>query len=139
MADAVALQTQIPLVKSVSPNVDGSIQAITTIRTVHAVPRGVAGVLRHDAGQSTRERFSDPTIRRSAADVCAIGRTVRDQSFGPTAVGKVMRVSGMPCSGCATLQPKGMSVLGQDQDDVIIIAALDRDEEDQRRLLAGRH
>ncbi len=57
-----------------------------------------------------------------AADVCVIGRTVRDQLFGATdAVGKIMRVSGLPCHVVATLQAKGLSMTGQDQDDVIIM------------------
>jgi putative ABC transport system permease protein len=56
------------------------------------------------------------------ADVCILGRTVRDQLFGVgDPVGKVIRVNNLPCKVVATLQPKGLSMSGQDQDDTIVI------------------
>jgi putative ABC transport system permease protein len=36
-------------------------------------------------------------------------------------VGKVIRVNSLPCKVVATLQPKGLSLSGQDQDDTIIL------------------
>src|SRR5882672_7057689 len=57
-----------------------------------------------------------------AADICVIGRTVRDQLFGvEDPVGKVIRVNGLPCKVVATLHPKGQSLSGQDQDDTVIL------------------
>jgi len=57
-----------------------------------------------------------------AADVCVIGKTVREQLFGvENPVGKVMRVNSLPCKVVATLHPKGLSLSGQDQDDTIIL------------------
>jgi putative ABC transport system permease protein len=65
--------------------------------------------------------FSQDDVDR-AADVCAIGRTVRDQLFGvQDPVGKVIRVNNLPCKVVATLHPKGLSLSGQDQDDTIIL------------------
>jgi len=65
--------------------------------------------------------FSQDDVDR-AADVCAIGRTVRDQLFGvEDPIGKVMRVKDLPCKVVATLHPKGLSVSGQDQDDTILM------------------
>jgi putative ABC transport system permease protein len=47
---------------------------------------------------------------------------VRYQLFGvEDPVGKVIRVNSLPCKVVATLLPKGLSLSGQDQDDVIII------------------
>jgi putative ABC transport system permease protein len=47
---------------------------------------------------------------------------VRDQLFGVVdPVGKVIRVNNLPCKVVATLQPKGLSLSGQDQDDTIIV------------------
>jgi putative ABC transport system permease protein len=56
------------------------------------------------------------------ADVCILGRTVRDQLFGVgDPVGKLIRVNNLPCKVVATLQPKGLSMSGQDQDDTVVI------------------
>jgi putative ABC transport system permease protein len=65
--------------------------------------------------------FSQDDVDR-AADVCVIGRTVRDQLFGvEDPVGRVIRVNNLPCKVVATLHPKGLSLSGQDQDDTIIL------------------
>jgi putative ABC transport system permease protein len=65
--------------------------------------------------------FSQDDVDR-ASDVCVVGRTVRGQLFGvEDPVGKVIRVNNLPCKVVATLQPKGLSLSGQDQDDVIIL------------------
>ncbi len=123
VADAAALQAQIPLIKSVSPNVDGSIQIIYRNQNWYTRYRGVSpeyfDIKRWPVDQGAI--FGPGDVER-AADVCVIGRTVRDQLFGATdAVGKIMRVSGLPCHVVATLQAKGLSMTGQDQDDVIIM------------------
>ena len=65
--------------------------------------------------------FSQEDVDR-AADVCVIGRSVRDQLFGvEDPIGKVIRVRDLPCKIVGTLMPKGLSVSGQDQDDTIIL------------------
>jgi putative ABC transport system permease protein len=47
---------------------------------------------------------------------------VREQLFGvEDPIGKVMRVTNLPCKIVATLLPKGLSVSGQDEDDVIVL------------------
>ena len=57
-----------------------------------------------------------------AADVCVIGRTVREQLFGASdPIGKIIRLKDLPCKVIAVLQPKGLSVSGQDQDDTVIL------------------
>src|SRR5258705_3035062 len=123
MADAVAIKNQISLIKSVSPNVDDPVQVIYGNQNWHTSYRGVSpeyfDIKRWYVDQGAI--FSQDDVDR-AADVCTIGRTVRDQLFGvEDPIGKVIRVSGLPCKVVATLHPKGLSLSGQDQDDTIII------------------
>jgi len=123
LADAVAIKNQIPLIKSVSPNVDGSIQIIYANQNWYTGYRGVSPDY-FDIKRWTLDQgafFTADDVERSA-DVCVIGRTVRDQLFGAKdAVGQVIRVRDLPCKVVATMKPKGLSVSGQDQDDTVIM------------------
>ena len=123
MADALAVKNQVSLIKSVSPNVDDPVQVIYGNQNWHTSYRGVTpeyfDIKRWYVDQGAI--FSQDDVDR-AADVCAIGRTVRDQLFGvQDPVGKVIRVNNLPCKVVATLHPKGLSLSGQDQDDTIIL------------------
>jgi len=123
LGDASAIKNQIPLIKSVSPNVDGSIQIIYANQNWYTGYRGVSpeyfDIKRWFVDQGAF--FGQDDVDR-AADVCVIGRTVRDQLFGSDdPIGAVVRVRGLPCRVVATLQPKGLSVSGQDQDDTILL------------------
>jgi len=123
LADAAAIKDQIPLIKSVSPNVDGSTQVVYGNQNWFTTYRGVSpeyfDIKRWAVDQGAV--FSPDDVDR-AADVCAIGRTVRDQLFGvEEPIGEVIRLHNLPCKVVATLKPKGLSVSGQDQDDTIIL------------------
>src|SRR5438876_2372139 len=123
LSDGVAIKDQIPLIKSVSPNVDGSIQIIYANQNWYTGYRGVSpeyfDIKRWYVDQGAI--FSQDDVDR-AADVCVIGRTVREQLFGVEApVGKVISINSLPCKVVATLHPKGLSLSGQDQDDTIIL------------------
>jgi putative ABC transport system permease protein len=122
-ADAIAIKNQVSLIKSVSPNVDGNIQIIYANQNWYTRYRGVSpeyfDIARWFIDQGAA--FSQDDVDR-AADVCLIGRTVRDQLFGvEDPIGKVMRVTNLPCKIVGTLIPKGLSMSGQDQDDIIIM------------------
>ncbi len=123
MADAVAIREQVPLIKLVSPNVDGGVQVIYGNQNWFTRYRGVSpeyfDVKRWPVAEGAR--FSHDDVDR-AADVCVIGRTVRNQLFGAEdPVGKVIRFNGLPCKVVAVLEPKGLATSGQDQDDTIIM------------------
>lgn len=115
LSDAIAIKQQIRLIKSVSPNVDGSTQIIYANQNWFTSYRGVSPecfpIKRWEIGEGAA--FSQEDVER-AADVCVIGRTVRDQLFGPEqALGKVLRIQGLPCKVVATMKPKGLSLSGQ--------------------------
>jgi putative ABC transport system permease protein len=121
--DAWAIQRQIPLIKAVSPNVDGSLQVIYGNQNWFTGYRGVSpeyfDIKRWVVDQGAAFTHDDV---ENAADVCAIGRTVREQLFGAEdPIGKVIRVNGLPVKVVATLMPKGLSMSGQDQDDTILM------------------
>jgi hypothetical protein len=123
LGDAEAIQKQIPLIKAVSPNVDGSVQVIYGNQNWFTRYRGVSpeyfDIKRWVVDQGAAFTHDDV---ENAANVCAIGRTVRAQLFGAeNPIGKVIRVVGLPCKVVATLQPKGLSMSGQDQDDTILL------------------
>jgi putative ABC transport system permease protein len=122
-ADALAIKNQVSLIKSISPNVDDPVQVIYGNQNWHTSYRGVSPeyfeIKRWFVDQGAV--FSQDDVDR-AADVCVLGRTVRDQLFGvEDPVGKVIRVNSLPCKVVATVLPKGLSLSGQDQDDTLII------------------
>ncbi|MBK5187236.1 MAG: ABC transporter permease [Gemmatimonadaceae bacterium] len=123
LGDALAIQAQVPLIKKVSPNVDGQTQVIFGNQNWYTGYRGVSpeylDIKRWSIDQGAA--FSSDDVEH-AADVCLIGRTVREQLFGSTnPIGQVIRVKDLPCKVIGTLQPKGLAVSGQDQDDTIIM------------------
>ena len=65
--------------------------------------------------------FYDQEIR-SAAKVCLLGRTVADNLFGnDDPLQKTIRIRKVPFTVIGLLEPKGQSMMGQDQDDVIYV------------------
>jgi putative ABC transport system permease protein len=59
---------------------------------------------------------------RSANKIAVIGKTIADQLFpGEDPLGQVIRIKNVPFIVVGMLTPKGLSVQGQDQDDLIII------------------
>jgi putative ABC transport system permease protein len=123
VADAVAIRQQISLIKLVSPNVDGSFQVIYGNQNWYTGYRGVSPEY-FDIKRWGLDRgafFTQDDVDR-ADGVCVIGRTVQRQLFGAEdPIGKVIRVRDMPCRVVATLQPKGLSLSGQDQDDTVLM------------------
>jgi putative ABC transport system permease protein len=63
-----------------------------------------------------------PQDVRSANKVAVIGKTIADQLYpGEDPLGQIVRVKNVPFIVVGMLAPKGLSVQGQDQDDLIII------------------
>jgi putative ABC transport system permease protein len=123
MADAIAIKNQIALIKSVSPNVDGSIQIVYGNQNWFSRFRGVSpeyfDIKRWPAVEGAV--FSQDDVDR-AADVCLIGRTVRENLFGAQdPIGQVIRFKGLPCRVIGVLQARGLSSSGQDQDDWVAL------------------
>jgi len=69
---------------------------------------------------SSGQFFTDAD-NRSATKVCVLGQTVATNLFGDEdPVGKTIRIKNIPFRVVGVLEPKGGSMMGQDQDDIIV-------------------
>ena len=65
--------------------------------------------------------FTDQDLR-SAAKVCVVGQTVARQLFGDEEpIGQIIRIKNVPFQVVGLLRAKGMSVMGSDQDDIVVV------------------
>ncbi len=65
--------------------------------------------------------FTEQDVR-AASKVAVIGATVAKQLFGEEeSIGQIMRVRNVPFQVIGVLKPKGTSIMGSDQDDVVIV------------------
>ena len=121
--DAWAIRDSIPLIKKVSPNVDGRIQIIYGNQNWSTTYRGISPeyfrIARWTIVAGTA--FSQKEVD-SFANACLVGQTVIEQLFGSEdPVGKTIRVGGLPFRVIGVLGSKGQSAFGNDQDDVIMM------------------
>jgi putative ABC transport system permease protein len=123
LADMQDIQSQVPLIRAQTPNVDGRITLIYNKRNWFTFYRGVTPEffeIRKWELQSGA-LFTKEDVDR-AAPVCVVGQTVADNLFtDEDPVGKIIRARDLPCKVVGILRPKGASVTGQDQDDFIIL------------------
>jgi putative ABC transport system permease protein len=121
--DADAIRRELPGVSLISPE----------IRTVSQVAAGNQNWYTQILGESgdyldlrqwplaAGAMFTDQDIR-SANKVAILGKTVADQLYGnDNPIGQIVRVKNVPFIVVGTLAPKGLSVMGTDQDDVILM------------------
>jgi putative ABC transport system permease protein len=121
--DGLAIMKQVPLLKSMSPQVDANTQVIYGNRNWSTHYRGVSPdyftIKRWPVVQGVP--FNNDDVVR-AATVCVLGNTVSEQLFpGENPIGKTVRLTTMPCQVVGVLQAKGQSGFGQDQDDTILL------------------
>ncbi len=123
MGDAEAISNGVPFIKSVSPNVDGTVLVASGNRNWTTHYRGVTpeflDIRRWELAEGAP--FTNRDVVH-AANVCMIGQTVRRQLFGAEeAVGRDIRINKQIFRVIGVLAPKGQSTSGQDQDDTIIL------------------
>jgi putative ABC transport system permease protein len=121
--DAVSIVEQVPMIKSMSPNVDGHVQVVYGGENWATQYRGVTPeFLQIRRWRMRLGAFFSAADVEAAVPVCVLGQTVVENLFGlddPT--GKTIRVQGLPCKVTGVLLAKGFSATGQDQDDVVIM------------------
>jgi putative ABC transport system permease protein len=123
MEDAEAILHEVPLIKSISPNVDGPVLIAWGNRNWTTRYRGVTpeflDIRRWELAEGDPFTASDV---KHAADVCLIGQTVRRELFGAEeAVGQDVRINKQIFRVVGVLAAKGQSTTGYDQDDTVIM------------------
>jgi putative ABC transport system permease protein len=121
--DATAIGREVPGVTTTSPE----------IRTVSQVAAGNQNWFTQILGEgegylelrqwplAQGSMFSDQDVR-SANKVAVIGQTTARQLYGDSgALGQIIRIKNVPFIIVGQLSPKGLSMMGSDQDDVLVI------------------
>ena len=123
MGDAQAILRDVPLIKAMSPQIDGRVQLIYGNKNWRTTYRGVSPdyleIKRYEVDEG--DVFTQTEIDR-ASSVVLVGKTVRDQLFGEgPALGQQLRIGSQIFEVIGVLKPKGQSAMGQDQDDAILL------------------
>jgi len=123
LGDALAISEQVPLIRSMSPNVDGHVQVVYGGENWATQYRGVAPeYIQIRLWRLRRGAFFTKADVDAAAPVCVLGQTVIDNLFGSDdPIGATIRIQGLPCKVTGVLQAKGFSAMGQDQDDFVLL------------------
>jgi putative ABC transport system permease protein len=121
--DAAALREGLTDVRGVSPSAQRQARVVygseNTDTTVTGTDQYFFTV--QDWVVAEGRPFSDGDIR-GASSVCIIGQTVKTVLFGPAdPIGNRMRVNGMSCEVIGTVEAKGQSAFGTDQDSVVFM------------------
>ena len=121
--DAEAIAREIPTVEAVSSSAS---KGMTVVYGNENWSTNVTGTDNHyffvrnitiDKGR----RFTDAELRGGKA-VCVIGETVRKELFGDTdIIGIKIRLNKISCEVIGTIESKGQSSMGSDQDDIILV------------------
>ena len=121
--DAEAIQHEIPLIRRISPQVDGNVQAISETKNWATRYRGETPdyLAIKKWTLSLGQSFSQDDVDQSASKIL-LGQTVREQLFGDSnPIGQLVRLQGQPFEVVGVLDPKGQSTDGRDQDDWILL------------------
>ncbi|HEV2209117.1 MAG TPA: ABC transporter permease [Verrucomicrobiae bacterium] len=123
LQDALAIQTQLQGVTAVSPENNTRTQVIAGNQNWNTRILGEAPeyLQIRQWPMAEGEMFGEPQVQ-TAAKVCVIGRTVARELFpNEDPLGKTIRVRDVPCQIIGELQAKGLSPMGSDQDDVVVV------------------
>ena len=122
--DALAIKREIPTVTAVSPEVRGGAQL-----TAGGENWSTGNLLGESADYLDIRHwplaegigFTEQDIRTSGK-VAIIGQTIATQLYGEESpVGKVLRIKNVPFLVTGVLTPKGLNLMGQDQDDIVVL------------------
>ena len=121
--DAEAIRREVPLLKRISPQVDGTIHVASSTRNWTTRYRGETpdylAIKKWELALGAP--FSDDDVTAAASKVL-LGETVRKELFGAdNPVGQVIRINGQLFEVAGVLAPKGQNADGRDQDDWLLL------------------
>jgi len=121
--DALDIERQVPNVKLGSPEQRTSVQVASSdgnwFTNIQGEGEDYLDIRQWALAEGAMFTGADV---RTVAKVAVIGKTVADKLYTDgDALGKVLRIKGVPFVVVGVLVPKGLSLRGDDQDDVVII------------------
>jgi len=121
--DADAILRECSAVSTVAPMHNGSAQVVFGNQNwstgIQGTTQGILEV--KDCSLTTGRNMTDQDVR-NATKVCLLGQTVVDNLFGSMdPIGQIIRIKKIPFMVIGVLESKGQSLVGQDQDDTIIV------------------
>jgi putative ABC transport system permease protein len=122
-SDVVALRNDAPSLAAVSPEVRANGQVIYSNQNTQTTIYGVSEEYLNIRKLVIKSgRIFNSNEVKSMAKVCILGQTVVENLFGEGAdpVGLSIRIKNLPFQIIGTLEDKGESGMGQDQDDLIL-------------------
>jgi putative ABC transport system permease protein len=123
LSDYEAIKEQIPWVTNVTPQADTRVQVVYGNRNWGTSVRGVSPeyLALRGWGIVRGGMYTEVDVER-AKTVCVLGQTIVDQLFGlQDPIGETIRVNNEPCVVLGSLEAKGQSATGQDQDDQFLM------------------
>jgi putative ABC transport system permease protein len=123
LEDAEAIEREIPGVTVVSPEVRSTTQIAAGNQNwaTQILGESAEYLTLRQWPLITGAMFTEQDVR-SANKVAIIGQTIADQLFpGEDPIGQILRIKSAPFIIVGILKPKGMSMMGSDQDDVVIV------------------
>jgi putative ABC transport system permease protein len=123
MRDVEAIRSQVAGLRAVAPVAQKVLTVIYGGESRMPVVTGTDGnyFITQDWTLAAGRQFLEGEVRGGRA-VCLIGQTVREELFGAAdPVGQSIRVKNVACEVIGLLEPKGQSITGTDQDDVVLM------------------
>ncbi len=124
MGDAEAILRECPAVADAAPDHGGIAQVVYGNQNWSTGIMGTTPSMLNirDWKLAAGRPFTEQEVK-SGAKVCLLGQTVVDNLFGDIyPIGQVVRIKKVPFTVIGVLAPKGQSLMGQDQDDTILVA-----------------
>ena len=121
--DAEALAREIPALAAVAPTAGGATTAIFGNQNWNTQITGSSEAYLQVSNRKVRSgRAFSASDARAGTAVCLIGETVRGKLFGKQdPIGSRIRLNKLSCEVIGLLESKGQSMMGQDQDDLVIL------------------